>query len=152
MNTRKLFFILIVSLTVVSSISAVSSALFLDFLDDATSEPDTPVTLDGINFTIPAGYKQDTVNNTTDEDGITTVEYIYGNDEGLMIVISFMYNAHADQIKKLDDEHTPKTMGDIDGQMSSGENFYNFVFVDSDRLISVVAHNESIVQKIVTGK
>ena len=151
MNARKLFFILIVSVLVFGSISGVSSALFLDFLDDSAKQPDTNVSIVGINFTIPAGYEESKVNNSTDEYGIVTVNHIYAGPEDI-IDISVLYNGPVDKFEVLDKKHSPTTIAGKDGMYASADKYYNFIYKQDDKMVSIVARNQSIVEKVISGK
>lgn len=150
MKNKKILFTVLVLLCVLCGATS-SSALFLDFLDDLTKDPDVKVTVDEFNFTLPAGSSEVNSENRT-EDGIEIINKVYVDDYGYPIDIAVAYNPKDPSNFLIDsDSRKPITIGDVKGRYSADDDLFDFIYRENNKYVSIVAHNESIVYKMLTG-
>ncbi|RAP53572.1 MAG: hypothetical protein BZ138_00470 [Methanosphaera sp. rholeuAM270] len=122
---------------------------YFSFFGVSSGGEDSVVWLHGISFRVPAGYMMVESCNGTDDLGITTEDYIFANDEGYIIDLSILYNGNVENFRVDDSVHWPCSLGGRDGMASSGRNFFNFIFRVGDCQVSVLARNESVVEKFI---
>lgn len=153
MNIKKILIISLCVFAIILSLN-VASAGFFDGLFG--SDQPTNVTISGINFTIPAGYDEDTsmskVNEMAD-DGQIMNSKSYTNGEFVIGISVSSYGG--DGIYWNGDElfnTTQKTIAGKEGYISHDSELDSdfFMYVDGDKGVIVSAHNETIIEDIIS--
>lgn len=157
MQKRKILFIGLLAIFAIVIIGS-ASAFDLGFLSGG-SDDSAPqeVTIEGIDFNIPEGFKED-VNNSIDDVKATagTLTYTmngktFENDDGDVIVILIAdygeYNVTDDVLKQVSDEK--KTIKDYNGYIKKDGKFYIYSYeVDGD-LVTITTADESLIEQVL---
>ena len=138
---NKKIFTVLALLVVVTSISAVSA---FD-LGDIFGSGDETVTIGGIDFNIPAGYKEDSTNTFNIIEGFIDEGYdfdgkVYAKDNTQVGIYVYNYSSlDADDI--LGNFSNETTINDVGGFMEFDDNDYVFVYT-KDKCIVLIASND----------
>ena len=135
MQKRK---ILIIGLLAIFAIVIAGSVSAFDFgFLGGDSGPET-VNIEGINFTIPEGYKENT-------------NYSYENDDGDAIAILIAnygkYKVTDEILKQVADEK--KTINDHKGFIKKDGVFTIFAYEENGDLVTITASDESVIDQVV---
>lgn len=132
MKRKILFTLLVVSLAIVA-IGCASAALF---------DNENKVTIDGIDFNVPDGYKEDTnyqtINEVKNKGGVQyTVNgkvFEKGSDIVSILVSDYgEYKLTDDIVKSVGGDE--KTIGDVKGYASEDDGYYLFTYIKDDKLV-----------------
>ena len=138
---NKKIFTVFALLIVVASISAVSA---FD-LGDIFGSGDETVTIEGIDFNIPAGYKEDSTStfNIIEQfidEGYDFDGKVYVKDNTQVGIYVYNYSSlDADDI--LGDFSNETTINDVGGFMEFDDNDYVFVY-SKDKCVVLIASND----------
>ncbi len=138
---NKKIFTIFALLIVVTSISAVSA---FD-LGDIFGSGDETVTIEGIDFNIPAGYKEDSTSTFNIIEGFIDEGYdfdgkVYAKDNTQVGIYVYNYSSlDADDI--LGDFSNETTINDVGGFMEYDDNDYVFMYT-KDKCIVMIASND----------
>lgn len=132
LKRKILFTLLVVSLAIVA-IGCASAALF---------DNENKVTIDGIDFNVPDGYKEDTnyqtINEVKNKGGVQyTVNgkvFEKGSDIVSILVSDYgEYKLTDDIVKSVGGDE--KTIGDVKGYASEDDGYYLFTYIKDDKLV-----------------
>lgn len=132
LKRKILFTLLVVSLAIVA-IGCASAALF---------DNENKVTIDGIDFNVPDGYKEDTnyqtINEVKNKGGVQyTVNgkvFEKGSDIVSILVSDYgEYKLTDDIVKSVGGDE--KTIGDVNGYASEDDGYYLFTYIKDDKLV-----------------
>ncbi len=154
MQKRK---ILIIGLLAIFAIVIAGSVSAFDFgFLGGDSGPET-VNIEGINFTIPEGYKENTnysyENETAKSGGVTYTMNgkTYENDDGDAIAILIAnygkYKVTDEILKQVADEK--KTINDHKGFIKKDGVFTIFAYEENGDLVTITASDESVIDQVV---
>ena len=142
---NKKIFAVFALLIVVASISAVSA---FD-LGDIFGSGDETVTIEGIDFNIPAGYKEDS-NNTFNiiekfiDDGYDFDGKVYAKDNTEVGIYVYNYSSlDADDI--LGDFSNETTINDVGGFMEYDDNDYVFVYTKDNCIVLIASNDKNVI-------
>ena len=153
---RKTIFGLSLLLIAIFAIGSVS-AFDLDSILGGGDENET-VTIDGIDFNIPAGFTEDpnheTVNESNEQGGITysTNGKLYENGNTIVNILVADYGEY-----KVTDEIAAsvggdaKTLNNVSGYLSQNGQFYVFNYAKNDKLVVLSANDEDIISEFIIG-
>ena len=154
MQKRKILFIGLLAIFAIV-IAGSASAFDLGFLT-GDSGPET-VTIEGIDFNIPEGYKEDENYSYVNETASSgSVKYVmngktFENDKGDAIAILIAdygkYNVTDDILKQVADEK--KTINGHDGYVKVDGIFTIFSYIEDGDLVTVTASDESVIDQVV---
>ena len=114
------------------------------------------VTIDGIDFNIPAGFKEDPkqakVNQMNEVGGVTytTNGKLYENGNTKVALLVADYGQHKvtdDVVKKLGG--TRKTIGGVDGYIDHNGNYTVFSYAQDDKLVVISATDENVISDFI---
>ena len=154
MQKRNILFIGLLAIFAIVIVGSVS-AFDLGFLT-GDSGPEQ-VTIEGINFTIPDGYKED-LNNSYDNvtQSASGLSYTmngktYANDEGDAIAILIAdygdYNVTDEILEQVSDE--PKTINGHAGYIKKDGMFTIFSYEAKGDLVTVTASDETVIDQVI---
>ena len=147
MNKKAIFGIslLLIAIFAIGSASAFDVGLMLGGGNET-------VTIDGIDFNIPAGFTEDpkheTVNKTNEQSGITYVTNgkLYEKDNTIVTMLVADYGKH-----KVTDEIAEsvggdaKTINDVNGYLAHKGKFSVFNYAKNDKLVIISTNDESVI-------
>ena len=137
---KKIFTVLIL-LIVVTSICAVSAFNLGDLFGVNKNET---VTIKGVDFNIPAGYKEDSTNTFNMIEGFIKdgYDFVYKKDNTEVGIFVYDYSsADADSVAILDSFANETTINDVGGYIGFDDNDYVFCY-SKDKSIILVASND----------
>ena len=148
MNKKAIFGI---SLLLIA-IFAIGSASAFDLVPMLGGEGNETVTIDGIDFNIPAGFSEDpnheTVNKTNEQSGITYVTngklYEKGNTIVTMLVADYGKHKVTDEIAESVGGDA-KTINDVNGYLAHNGKFSVFNYAKNDKLVIISTNDESVI-------
>lgn len=141
---NKKIFTVFALLIVVTSISAVSAFDLGDIF--GTSENET-VTIEGIDFNIPEGYKEDSKNTFNIIEGFIDDGYdidgkVYAKDKTEVGLFVYNYSAlGVDENEFLSNFANETTINDVGGFIEFDDNDYVFIYT-KDKCIVMIASND----------
>ena len=134
---------------VVTSISAVSA---FD-LGDIFGGGDETVTIEGIDFNIPAGYKEDSKNTFNIIEGFIDEGYdfdgkVYAKDNTQVGIYVYNYSSlDADDI--LGDFSNETTINDVGGFMEYDDNDYVFMYTKDKCIVLIASNNQNAISDFI---
>lgn len=140
---------LLTLLVIVASASAVSAFGFDDLLGGGENET---VTIDGIDFNIPAGFKEDTNYSAENEKtSVGSVSYTFdqklyekGDTAVSILVADYGENKVTDEIVgSIGGEK--ETIKGINGYSSVENNIYIFSYAKDDKLVTITSTDEKVI-------
>lgn len=142
---------------VLVAIIAMGSASAFDFSSLFGGESQT-VTIDGIDFNIPAGFKENpkqaTVNKKNEMGGInyTTNGKLYEKGDTYVALLVADYG----QYKVTDDiaksvGGTPKTINNVNGYSTTDGKYKVFNYAKDDKLVVISATDENLLSDFIIG-
>ena len=143
LKRKILFTLLVVSLAIVA-IGCASAALF---------DNENNVTIDGIDFNVPDGYKEDTnyqtINEVKNKGGVQyTVNgkvFEKGSDIVSILVSDYgEYKLTDDIVKSVGGDE--KTIGDVKGYASEDDGYYLFTYIKDDKLVVFSVTDEDSIE------
>lgn len=149
--------ILAISLLVIA-VFAVGSVSALDFGSILGGEENETVTIDGIDFNIPAGFTEDpsheVVNETVDEGATPFISNgkLFEKDNTVVNILVADYGDF-----KVTDEVASAVGGDkttlnnVSGYLSQQGRFYTFHYAKNNKLVVISANNEDIIADFLIG-
>ena len=154
MQKRSILFIRLLAIFAIVIAGSVS-AFDLGFLS-GDSGPEE-ITIEGINFTIPEGYKEDANNSFVNETAsVGSLTYTmngktFENDDGDAIAILIAdygeYNVTDEVLQQVADE--PKTINGHDGYVKKDGMFTIFSYEEDGDLVTITASDEDIIDQVV---
>ncbi|WP_405296253.1 hypothetical protein [Methanobrevibacter sp.] len=141
---RKIFTVLVL-LIVVTSISAVSAFDLGDIF--GLGDKNETVTIEGIDFNIPAGYKEDSKNTFNIIEGFIKDGYdldgkVYTKDNTDVGLFVYNYSSlNLEDNEVLSDFANETTINDVGGFIEFDDNDYVFVYT-KDKCIVMIASND----------
>ena len=154
MQNRKILFIGLLAIFAIVIAGSVS-AFDLGFLS-GDSGPEE-ITIEGINFTIPEGYKEDANNSFVNETAsVGSLTYTmngktFENDDGDAIAILIAdygeYNGTDEVLQQVADK--PKTINGHDGYVKKDGIFTIFSYEEDGDLVTITASDEDIIDQVV---
>ena len=148
MNKKAIFGIslLLIAIFAIGSASAFDFGLMLGGRGNET------VTIDGIDFNIPAGFTEDpkheTVNETHEQSGITYVTngklYEKGNTIVTMLVADYGKHKVTDDVAESVGGDA-KTINDVNGYLAHNGKFSVFNYAKNDKLVIISTNDESVI-------
>ena len=154
MQNRKILFIGLLAIFAIVIAGSVS-AFVLGFLS-GDSGPEE-ITIEGINFTIPEGYKEDANNSFVNETAsVGSLTYTmngktFENDDGDAIAILIAdygeYNVTDEVLQQVADK--PKTINGHDGYVKKDGIFTIFSYEEDGDLVTITASDEDIIDQVV---
>ena len=154
MQKRSILFIGLLAIFAIVIAGSVS-AFDLGFLS-GDSGPEE-ITIEGINFTIPEGYKVDANNSFVNETAsVGSLTYTmngktFENDDGDAIAILIAdygeYNVTDEVLQQVADE--PKTINGHDGYVKKDGMFTIFSYEEDGDLVTITASDEDIIDQVV---
>ena len=154
MQNRKILFIGLLAIFAIVIVGSVS-AFDLGFLS-GDSGPEE-ITIEGINFTIPEGYKEDANNSFVNETAsVGSLTYTmngktFENDDGDAIAILIAdygeYNVTDEVLQQVADK--PKTINGHDGYVKKDGIFTIFSYEEDGDLVTITASDEDIIDQVV---
>ena len=154
MKKRSILFIGLLAIFAIVIAGSVS-AFDLGFLS-GDSGPEE-ITIEGINFTIPEGYKEDANNSFVNETAsVGSLTYTmngktFENDDGDAIAILIAdygeYNVTDEVLQQVADE--PKTINGHDGYVKKDGMFTIFSYEEDGDLVTITASDEDIIDQVV---
>ena len=154
MNRKTIFGIslLLIAVFAIGSVSAIDFGSFLG------GEQNQTVTIDGIDFNIPDGYKEDpnheTVNQTNQKGIITYITNGKLFEKGNTIV-NILVADYGDF--KVTDEiaasvgGVAKTFNNVNGYISQNGQFYVFDYAKNDKLVIFSSNDEDAIGDFIIG-
>lgn len=142
---NKKIFTVFALLIVVTSISAVSAFDLGDIFDSGNET----VTIEGIDFNIPAGYKEDSKNTFNIIEGFIDEGYdfdgkVYAKDNTEVGIYVYNYSSlDADDI--LGDFANETTINDVGGFMEYDDNDYVFVYTTDKSVVLIASNDENVI-------
>ena len=104
------------------------------------------VTVNDVQFTLPDGYAPE------DSDGYNVAAFgLYFSKDGDLIMIIVMEDTSDMDDIKSNSSYTKKTFGDTEGYLSYGNNSVMFDYIKDGKLVTIGAHEESLIEEIVTA-
>lgn len=143
LKRKILFTLLVVSLAIVA-IGCASAALF---------DNENNVTIDGMDFNVPDGYKEDTnyqtINEVKNKGGVQyTVNgkvFEKGSDIVSILVSDYgEYKLTDDIVKSVGGDE--KTIGDVKGYASEDDGYYLFTYIKDDKLVVFSVTDEDSIE------
>lgn len=154
MQKRSILFIGLLAIFAIVIAGSVS-AFDLGFLS-GDSGPEE-ITIEGINFTIPEGYKEDANNSFVNETAsVGSLTYTmngktFENDDGDAIAILIAdygeYNVTDEVLQQVADK--PKTINGHDGYVKKDGIFTIFSYEEDGDLVTITASDEDIIDQVV---
>ena len=154
MQNRKILFIGLLAIFAIVIAGSVS-AFDLGFLS-GDSGPEE-ITIEGINFTIPEGYKEDANNSFVNETAsVGSLTYTmngktFENDDGDAIAILIAdygeYNVTDEVLQQV--EKKKKTINGHDGYVKKDGIFTIFSYEEDGDLVTITASDEDIIDQVV---
>lgn len=155
MNYKRVLIVMLVLVAIFASLSVASAGFLEDlFGEEEVSEPFN-TTIDGINFTIPAGYVEN--ENLTISDSVAASDgqnrnqkIFYNEKEDEIIAITVA--SYSDGEIYYDGNDTEKTIAGIDGYFShdNESDLDIFSFIKNNKGIIVIANNETTISEIIS--
>ena len=148
MNKKAIFGISLILI----AIFAIGSASAFDLGSMFGGGGNETVTIDGIDFNIPAGFSEDpnheTVNKTNEQSGITYVTNgkLYEKGDTIVTMLVADYGKH-----KVTDEVAEsvggdaKTINDVNGYLAHKGKFSVFNYAKNDKLVVISTNDESVI-------
>ena len=154
MKERKILFIGMLAIFAIV-IAGSASAFDLNFFGNDSSPEE--VTIEGLNFTIPDGYKE-VKNGTLENEKVSmgSVTYVMnaksymnsdGDDFAILIADYGDYNVTDDVLKQI--APTEKTVNGHKGYVKTDDNYTIFVYEEEGDLVTISASDENIFDQIV---
>lgn len=115
------------------------------------------VEIDGMKFTIPDGYKEETslaTEGVTNEDGFKIYNHTYFDSSNKMIHISVFHGKDTDKLS-LDDLKEPtdvkKTIKGYNGLLDHDKDagLYFFTYIKNGKVSIVTVEDESLLEKVI---
>ena len=154
MQNRKILFIGLLAIFAIVIAGSVS-AFDLGFLSGGSGPEE--ITIEGINFTIPEGYKEDANNSFVNETAsVGSLTYTmngktFENDDGDAIAILIAdygeYNVTDEVLQQVADK--PKTINGHDGYVKKDGIFTIFSYEEDGDLVTITASDEDIIDQVV---
>lgn len=149
---NKKIFTIFALLIVVTSISAVS-ALDLGGLFGMGGENQT-VTIEGVDFNIPAGYKEDSTNTFNIVEGFIDEGYnfdgkVYSKDKTEVGLFVYKYNSSDSNDDILSSFTNQTTINDIGGFVEFEDNDYVFVYTKDDCIVLVASNDQNAIEDFI---
>lgn len=150
---RKIIFGFTLCLMAIFAIGSVYAADFGSLLGGDENET---VTIDGIDFNIPAGFKEDpteaTVNQQNVKGSITYITngklYEKGDVYVALLVADYgQYKVTDDEAKSLGGQK--KTFNNVTGYVSKEGDYYSFYYPINDKLAIISANDENIISEFI---
>lgn len=140
------------------AIFAIGSVSAFDFGSILGGEENKTVTIDGVDFNIPEGFKEDpnheTVNQTNQQGTITYITngklYEKGNTIVTMLVADYGEYKVTDEIASSVGGDA-KTINNVNGYMSQNDEFYVFDYAKDDKLVVISANDEDVISDFIIG-
>lgn len=135
-------------LIVVISISAVSAFDLGDLF--GTGENET-VTIKGIDFNIPEGYKEDSTNPFNIIEGFIKDGYdldgkVYKKDNTKVGIFVYKYNSSdSDYDDILSNFANETTINDVGGFIEFDDNDYVFVYTQDDSVVMIASNDKNVI-------
>ena len=154
MNRKTIFGIslLLIAVFAIGSVSAIDFGSFLG------GEQNQTVTIDGIDFNIPDGYKEDpnheTVNQTNQKGIVTYITngklYEKGNTIVSLLVADYGDYKVTDEIAASVGGDT-KTLNNVSGYSSQNGQLYVFDYAKNDKLVILSSNDENAIGDFIVG-
>ncbi|WP_296859669.1 hypothetical protein [uncultured Methanobrevibacter sp.] len=151
---NKKIFTIFALILLVASISTVSAFDLGDLFGSGKNET---ITLDGVKFNIPAGYKEDqsnTTNNRLNEfkkngTNVTGTAYVKDSDAvGIMVLNYSNTDKTSDNVKEMLKENKTK-IKDIEGSLTIDNGVYVFSYAKNDIFVSISAPSKEILSEFL---
>lgn len=151
---KKILFTLSLVILAVFAIGSVS-ALDLNFLSGSSEEI---VTIDGIDFKIPDGFKEDSdeevINESNVQGGVTylTNSKLFEKDDTVMVILVADYGEYevTDEIaKEVGGDAT--TINGVDGYLKEDNFFYVFNYAKNDKLVVLSTNDKDIIGDFIVA-
>jgi len=148
MGGNKKILALLTLIVLAASVSAVSAFGF----DDLLGGENETVTIDGIDFNIPAGFKEDANYSAENEKtSIGSVSYTFdqklyekGSTAVSILVADYGENKVTDEIVgSIGGEKA--TLNGIDGYSSKENDIYIFSYAKNDKLVTITSTDEKVI-------
>ena len=146
---NKKIFTIFALLIVVTSISAVSAfdlgGLF------GMGEQNKTVTIEGVDFNIPAGYKEDSTNTFNIIEGFIDEGYdfdgkVYSKDKTQVGLFVYKYNPSDSADNDILGSFTNQTtINDIGGFIEFEDNDYVFVYTKDDCIVLIASTDQNVI-------
>ena len=147
---NKKILIICALLIVVTSISAVSA---FDLGDLFGSSGNETVTIEGVNFNIPAGYKEDSTNTFNIVEGFIDEGYdfdgkVYAKDNTQVGIYVYNYSSlNVDEI--LGDFANETTINNVGGYMEFDDNTYAFAYTKDNCVVLVASNDQNAISDFI---
>lgn len=150
---NKKIFTIFALLIVITSISAVSAfdlgGLF------GMSEENKTVTIEGVDFNIPAGYKEDSTNTFNIIESFIDEGYdfdgkVYSKDNTQVGLFVYKYNSSGSADNDILSSFTNQTtINDIGGFIEFEDNDYVFVYTKDDCIVLVASNDQNAISDFI---
>ena len=147
---NKKIFLICALLIVVTSISTVSAFDLGDLFGTGQNET---VTIEGITFNIPAGYKEDSTNTFNIVEGFIDEGYdfdgkVYAKDNTQVGIYVYNYSSlNVDDI--LGDFSNETTINNVGGFMEFDDNDYVFVYTKDNCVVLIASNDQNAINDFV---
>ncbi len=146
---NKKIFTVFALLMVIASISAVSA---FDLGDIFGMGADNTVTIEGIEFNIPAGYKEDSTNpfNIIEQlidEGYNFDGKVFVKDNNQVGVFVYKYNNSSDSSSDdlLDMFDNETTINDVGGYIEFDDNYYIFTYTKDNCVVLIASNDKNVI-------
>ena len=147
--------LVLIAIMAIGSVSAFDLGSILGGDDEDVAENET-VTIDGIDFNIPAGFTEDpqhaTVNEQKEVSGITYVTNgkLYENNDTIVALLVADYGEY-----KVTDEIAQsvggdaKTINNVSGYLTTDGDYKVFNYAKDDKLVVISATDEDVIADFI---
>ena len=145
---NKKIFTVLALLIVVTSISAVSA---FDLGDIFGISGDETVNIKGIDFNIPAGYKEDSTNPFNIIEGFIKDGYdldgkVYKKDNTEVGIFVYKYNSSdSDYDDIISNFANETTINDVGGFIEFDDKDYVFVYTQDDSIVMIASNDKNVI-------
>lgn len=145
---NKKIFAVCALLIVVASISAVSA---FDLGDLFGTNENKTVTIEGIDFNIPAGYKEDSTNPFNIIEGFIDEGYnidgkVYTKDNTDVGIFVYKYNSSdSDNDDILSNFANETTINDVGGFIEFEDDYYVFVYTKDNSVVLIASNDKNVI-------
>ena len=157
MQKRSILFIGFLAMLAIVVVGSASAFDLGSLLGDSSDDGPQTVTIEGINFTIPEGYKEadnSSFENETASVGSLTYTmngktYENGSDAFAILIADYGdYNVTEDILQQIADEKA--TYGGQDGYVKVDNGFTVFSYIVDGDLVSISTSDDSVIDEILS--
>ena len=149
---NKKIFTVLALLIVVTSITAVSAFDLGDIFGAGKNET---VTIKGIDFNIPEGYKESSTNPFNIIEGFLKDGYdfdgkVYTKDKTDVGIFVYKYNStDSDSADILSGFSNKTTINDVGGFIEFDDNDYVFVYTKDDCIVMIASNDKNVIEDFI---